>query len=83
MYIISKTNKGTEYLYSIKHAILCNSEQQAKALATFLNEHNSTTIHDFKLKHGEIWHWYYIDTYDIQPIYKIKTIKNKISIIKI
>lgn len=80
MYIISKTIKGQEYLYSNKHSILCKSEKQANQLAKHLNEHNNDTTGDFKLKDNEIWHVYKIDKYDTPPRYKLSTTKGKISI---
>lgn len=82
MYIISKTIKGKEYVYSTKHSILCNSEKQARELATFMNKHNETSNDDFKLKDNEIWYVYQIDKYDTPPRYKIKTTKGKISVIE-
>ena len=83
MFIISKTIKGKEYLYSKKHTILCKNEKQANKLANFLNLNNDTSINDFKLKDNEIWHTYQIDEWDTPPIYKLKTTKNKISIVYI
>lgn len=80
MYIISKTIKGKEYLYSNKHSILCKSEEQAIQLAKHLNEHNDSTTGDFKLKDNEIWHVYKIDKYDTQPRYKLSSTNGKISI---
>lgn len=80
MYIISKTQKGREYLYSTEHSILCNSEKQAKMLAEHLNNHNETAMGDFKLKENEIWYVYQIDKYSTPPRYKISTTKGKISI---
>ncbi len=80
MYIISKTIKGKEFVYSNKYSILCKNEKQAQALAKFLNEHNDTTTENFKLKDNEIWHTYEIDKYDTEPRYKIKETKGKISI---
>ena len=80
MYIISKTIKGQEYLYSNKYSILCKSEKQAIQLANHLNEHNDNTIGDFKLKDNETWHVYKIDKYDSEPRYKICSTNEKISI---
>ena len=48
MFIISKTIKGKEFIYSNKYSILCNSQKQAQALAKFLNEHNDTALNDYK-----------------------------------
>ena len=80
MFIISKTIKEKEFMYSNKHSILCNSQKQAQALAKFLNEHNDTAINDFKLKDNELWYVYEIDKYDTAPRYKISQTKGKISI---
>ena len=80
MYIISKSIKGQEYLYSTKYSILCSSEKQANKLATFLNEHNDTTQGNFKLKDNEVWHMHEIDKYDTPPRYKLTNTKGKISI---
>lgn len=79
-YIISKTIKGQEYVYSNKYSILCGSEKQAKKLASFLNENNENTIGDFKLKENEIWYCYAIDDYDKAPRYKLVQTKGKIKI---
>lgn len=80
MFIISKTIKGQEYLYSNKYSILCKNKDEALKLASFLNKNNNTSIGDFKLKDNEIWHTYEIDKYDTMPRYKLITTKNKISI---
>lgn len=82
MFIISKTIKGKEYLYSNKHSILCKNEKQAQQLASFLNNNNNDTIGDFKLKDNELYYVYEIDNYDTQPRYKLKSTKNKISIVE-
>lgn len=82
MFIISKTIKGQEYLYSNKYSILCKNEKQAQQLASFLNNNNNNTIGDFKLKDNELYYVYEIDQYDTQPRYKLKSTKNKISIIE-
>ena len=82
MFIISKTIKGQEYLYSNKHSILCKNEKQAQQLADFLNKNNNDTIGDFKLKDNELYHVYKIDNYDTQPRYKLKSTKNKITIVE-
>ncbi len=81
MYIIAKTQEGKEYLHSKKYSILCKDETQAKSLAEHLNGHNETACGDFKLKDGEKWFTYEIDKYDSQPLYKVKTTKNKISLV--
>lgn len=80
MFIISKTIKGQEYLYSNKFTILCNSKKQADKLAEHLNLHNEDSMGDFKLKDNEIWYTYEIDQYDTPPRYKLSCTKNKISI---
>lgn len=82
MFIISKTIKGKEYLYSKKYSILCKNEKQAQLLAQFMNDNNDTTIDTFKLKENEKWHVYEIDKYDDMPTYKLKTTKGKISIVE-
>lgn len=82
MFIISKTIKGQEFLYSNKYSILCKSKDQANRLASFLNKNNNSTINDFKLKDNEIWYTYEIDKYDNMPRYKLKCTKNKISIVE-
>ena len=83
MFIISKTVKENEFLYSNKYSILCKNESQANTLANFMNKNNDTSIGDFRLKENEIWCVYQIDKYDIQPRYKLKTTKNRISIVEI
>lgn len=80
MYIISKTIKGQEYLYSNKYSILCKSEKQARELAQFLNNNNNSAIGDFKLKENELWFMYQIDNYDTPPRYKLTSTKGKIKI---
>ena len=81
MFIISKTVKGKEFVYSKKYTILCKSADQAKQLAKYLNEHNDSTIGDFKLKENEIWYVYKIDKYDTDPRYKLKIVKGRIAIV--
>ena len=83
MNIISKTIKGKEFSYSKKFMILCNSEKQAKTLAKHLNDNNDNTIGIFKLKDNEVWCDYIIDKYDSEPAYRVKTTKNKISIVEL
>lgn len=80
MFIISKTQKGKEYLYSTKHSILCNSEKEARVLAEHLNNNNETSTGDFKLKENEIWWVYQVDKYSTPPRYKISKTKGKIAI---
>lgn len=82
MFIISKTIKGKEFVYSTNHSILCKDKKQADKLADFLNKNNNNTIGNFKLKDNEIYHVYEIDKYDTPPRYRLKTTKNKISIVE-
>lgn len=82
MYIISKTIKGQEFLYSNKYSILCKNEKQAKELANFMNKNDDKTIGQFKLKENELWHVYEIDMYDTPARYKLKSTRNKISIVE-
>ena len=82
MFIVSKTVKGKEYLYSNKYSILCKNKEQANQLASFLNKNNNTSISDWKLKDNELYYVYEIDNYDTQPRYKLKSTKNKISIVE-
>lgn len=81
MFIISKTIKGKEFVYSKNYTILCKNEKQARVLAKHLNEHNDSAIGDFKLKENELWFVYEIDKYDTTPRYRLKVTKNKISIV--
>ena len=80
MYIISKTIKGKEFVYSTRYSILCSSKKQAEKLAEHLNTHNEDTQGDFKLKDNEIWYVYEIDKYDTPPHYKLSTTRGKIAI---
>jgi len=80
MYIISKSIKGQEYLYSIRYSILCSSKKKAQQLAQFLNEHNDETNEEFKLKDNEVWYMHEIDEYDAPPRYKLCNTKGKISV---
>lgn len=82
MYIISKTIKGKEYIYSNKHSILCRSREEALKLSSFLNKNNNDTIGDFKLKEDEYYKLYEIDEYDPIPRYKLKSTKNKITLVE-
>jgi hypothetical protein len=50
------------------------NKKQAEQMAIFLNENN-----DWKLKDNEIYFTYEIDCYDAQPLYKLKSTKNKIN----
>ena len=83
MYIISKTIKGKEFIYSTKYSILCKSKKQAEELATFLNNHDESATGGFKLKENETWHVYQIDKYSTPPEYRISNTKGKISIKKL
>lgn len=82
MFIISKTTKGQEYLYSNKYSVLCRSEIQARVLAEHLNKYKHTLLGDFKLKDNELYYVYEIDQYDTPPRYKLKSTKNKITIVE-
>lgn len=82
MYIISKTIKEKEYIYSNKCSILCSSKKQAEKLAEHLNNHNEDTNGDFKLKNDEYYKVYEIDNYDPIPRYKLKSTKNKITLVE-
>lgn len=82
MFIISKTIKGKEFVYSKNYTILCKNEKQARILAKHLNEHNESSIGYFKLKENEIWYVYEIDKYDTTPRYKLKNTKGRVSIVE-
>ena len=58
MFIVAKTIKGKEFVYSINYSILCKNEKQARQLAEHLNNHNDTAIGKSKLKENEIWYVY-------------------------
>ena len=81
MFIVAKTIKEKEFVYSNNYSILCKSEKQARKLAKHLNNYNDTAINDWKLKENEIWYVYEISEYDSTPMYRLKSTKNKISII--
>lgn len=80
MYIVAKTIKGKEFVYSNKYSILCKNEKQATELADFMNTHNDTTSNDFKLKDNELWYVYQVDRYSTIPRYKLTKTSKKISI---
>ena len=80
-YIVAKTLKGKEFVYSNNYSILCNSKKEAEILARHLNEHNDSAVDDFKLKDNEIWYTYKIDNYSSVPKYKLINTKGKISVI--
>ena len=82
MFIISKTIKGKEFIYSNKYSILCKSKEEAEKLASFMNTHNDSTVDSFKLKENETWFSYEIDQYDTPPRYRLKTTRNKISVVE-
>lgn len=81
MFIVAKTIKGKEFLRSKTYSILCNNKKQAEKLAKFLTENNEHNCNEWKLKDGEIYRAYEIDSYDAQPLYRLKSTKNKISIV--
>lgn len=81
MFIISKTIKGKEFVYSKAFMIACSSDTQAQTLAKHLNENNENTLGTFKLKDNETWFVYEIDKYDTEPRYKVKTTRGKISLV--
>ena len=80
MFIISKTIKGKEYIYSKQHSVLCKNKAEAEKLADFMNSNNENAIGDFKLKDGEVWYVYEIDKYDTPPRYELSNTRGKISI---
>lgn len=80
MWLISKTIKGKEFIYSRNFTIKCGSNKKALELAKFLNEHNDSANNEFKLKENEVWHAYEYDEYDFPPKYKLCGTKNKITI---
>lgn len=80
MFIISKTIKGKEFLYSKDFMIACSSENQAIKLSKHLNENNHLSLNEFKLKDNELWFTYEIDQYDSDPSYKVKKTKGKITL---
>ena len=80
MFIISKTIKGKEFVYSNKYSILCKNKEQAEKVAEFLNKNNENTTEYFKLKGNEIWWVYEIDKYDTPPRYKLTINKGKIKL---
>lgn len=81
MFIIAKSLKNHEYLYSKNSMILCKNKKQAGILADFLNNHNISAIENWKLKNNEVWFVHEIDKYDSEPMYKIKETRGKISIV--
>lgn len=81
MYIISKSIKGQEYLYSKRFMIECKDEKQSIRIAKHLNENNEKSIGDWKLKDNETWFSHFRDQYDgIEPQYKIVETKNSIKV---
>ena len=81
MYIVAKTKKEHAFLYSSKYSILCKNQEQAKKLSNHLNENNNNNIGNWKLKDDEMYFVYEIDKYDRQPLYRLKSTKNKISLV--
>lgn len=81
MFIVAKTIKGKEYMYSHKTSILCKSEKQANELSDYLNSHNVMLNELFKLNSNEIWFVYEIDNYTSTPAYILcGNLKNGISV---
>lgn len=74
--IIAISAEGKEFLYVRTSAIKCRSEKQAIALCNFLNSHNDSATDGFRCKAGEKWYPHE----DIEPFYKVKTLKGKISV---
>lgn len=83
MYIVAKTIKGHEFVYSNKYSILCGSEKQAETLRDFMNSNNETALDDFKLQDNETWYVYEVDRYDAPPRYELVNTRGKVSIRKI
>jgi hypothetical protein len=83
MFIISKTIKGKEFMYSKNCMIKCESKKQANFLCECMNVNNSSLNDDFKLKENELYYVYSIDKYDTQPNYRISIRKNKFYIVEI
>lgn len=80
-FIIAKTLKGKEFMYSNNYSILCGSKKECEILARHLNNNNDSAINDFKLKDNEIWYVYEIDNYSSTPKYKLINTKGKISVV--
>ena len=76
---IAIATKGEEYFYKKSTVIKCNSQKQALILCNHLNENNKTACNGFKCNDTEIWHIFS----DLEAIYKVKTIKGKISVVAI
>ena len=83
MFIIAKTIKGHEYIYSRQYSVKCNSKKQAEKLVEFLNNHNDSAIENWKLKDNEVWNVYEVGNWENDYIpYKIKETTGKISIVE-
>ena len=80
MFIVAKTIKGKEFIYSNNFSILCKNETEAKKLAEHLNNNNESANEKWKLKDNEIWYVYEIDNYSAIPTFKLKSTKNSIKI---
>lgn len=80
MFIVAKTIKGKEFIYSNNYSILCKNEIQAKKLAKHLNENNDSAVENWKLKENELWFVYEIDNYSAIPTYRLRNTKNSIKI---
>lgn len=81
IFIVAKTTRGNEFIHSREYSILCKNEKQARELSIHLNQNNEKNINGWKLKENEIYHVYQIDNFDFQPMYKLKNVKNKISLV--
>lgn len=79
MYIVAKTTKNKEFIYNNRTSIKCASLKVAQLLADHLNKYNEQSLGIFKLKEGEVWHFYEVGNWET-PRYKLARIKGKISI---
>jgi hypothetical protein len=82
MWIVAKTIKNHEYMYSKSYSILCESKKQAEKLAEHLIMNNEKSVGSWKLNENETWFVYEIDKYDSIPPYKLKSTKGKISVVE-
>lgn len=77
MFIVAKTNKGTEYLYDV-----LSSHKVSKAAKNIIC--NSLNDNKYNIKNNEIWHIYEIDkydnAYDVASYQEMKLYKNRIRI---
>lgn len=76
MFFISKSKKGSEFMYMKEFTIACNSKKQAEKLADYLNENDNTTIGIWKLEDDQTW-YVHEDGYII-PLWKLKRRNGKI-----